>query len=121
MSADRPTLSPAMMLFEIAAICSRHGIPVSTDNPSAALYHVERTMRALGLVVPADPPEAIAATPATPEPTTAVMPVVPADEPRTGWNLGLPPRRPIDGATFTRGQHRPGAQRSLQVVADDGA
>jgi hypothetical protein len=130
----RPTLSPEMLLFEIAAMCSRHGVPVSTDNPGAAVHHATQLMRTLGLTVPIGEPLAIEAPP-EPEQlaTTSVLPVVPdepaAGDPAPGWNLRLPstlaaplpPRRPLDGNTFDRGRHRPGAPRSLQVVADDGA
>jgi hypothetical protein len=126
--STRPTLSPEMLLFEIAAICSRHGVPVSTNNPGAAVHHATQLMRTLGLTVPIDEPLAIEAPPDIT--STSVLPIVEpvaAGDPRPGWNLQipplppLPPRRPIDGHTFTRGQHRPGAERSLQVVADDGA
>jgi hypothetical protein len=131
MTTARPTLSPEMLLFEIAAMCSRHGVPVSTDNPGAAVHHATQLMRTLGLTVPIDEPLAIEAPPAEPLVSTAVLPRVedlPATgDPHPGWNLSVPPlptlpaRRPLDGHTFTRGQHRPGAPRSLQVVADDGA
>jgi len=117
----RPTLSPEMLLFEIAAMCSRHGVPVSTDNPGAAVHHATQLMRTLGLAVPLAEPLAIEAPP-EPATSTAVLPVMPADEPHLPPStFMLPPRRPLDGNTFDRGRHRPGAPRSLQVVADDGA
>jgi len=137
----RPTLSPEMLLFEVAAICSRHGIPVSTHNPAAALTHAARLLQALGL---AEAPPAI-------EAATSVLPVVVDEPPATGdphpgWNLALPsagvrvhvprgldsgmgnraphaldrselpPRRPIDGHTFTRGRQRPGDPPALRSV-----
>ena len=114
----RPTLSPAMLLWEVTAIASRHGLPVSTDNPSACLHHAELLMRALGLAVSTDPPAELLAVPAT---STAVLPRVPADEPHLPagvLSMPLPPRRPIDGHTFARGQHRPGAERALRSVGD---
>lgn len=115
----RPTLSPEMLLFEVAAICSRHGIPVSTHNPAAALTHAARLLQALGL---AEAPAAI-------EAATSVLPVVPYEDeppatgdPHPGWNLRLPsnlavpPRRPVDGFTFSRGRQRPGDPPALRSV-----
>jgi hypothetical protein len=55
-------LSPEMLLFEIAAICSRHGVPVQTANPSASVHYAEQLMRSLG-ITPGEP-AAIAAAPA---------------------------------------------------------
>ena len=68
-------LSPEMMLFEIAAICSRHGVPVQTANPSASVHYAEQLMRSLG-IVPGEP-TAIAAGPATPAPLAAENAVMP--------------------------------------------
>jgi hypothetical protein len=116
----RPTLSPEMLLWEVTAMCSRHGLPVSTDNPGAALHHAEGLMRALGLTLPTE--QLAIEAPHEPATSTAVLPLVPADEPHLPPStFMLPPRRPLDGHSFDRGRHRPGAPRSLQVVADDGA
>lgn len=66
MTNQRPTLSPEMLLFEVAAMCSRHGLPVDTRNPSAARHYAEQLLRALGLTPDTAPPAAI--EPATPQP-----------------------------------------------------
>ena len=118
----RPTLSPAMLLWEVTAIASRHGLPVDTSNPSACLHYAERLMQSLGLAVAAEPPAELLAAPAD---STAVLPLVP-DVPRPDGvdSLGavmampLPPRRPIDGHSFSRGAHRPGAPRALRSVGE---
>jgi len=103
MTTTRPTLSPEMLLVEVAALCSRHGLAVSTATPSAALHHAARLLQALGLTVPAEPPPAIAAAPMD---STTVLP-----------RMAVPQDRPV---SFTRGSHRPGAPRSLRL-ADNGA
>lgn len=108
---NRPTLSPAMMLWEVTAIASRHGLAVSTDNPSACLHYAEQLMRSMGLAVTAEPPAALPAGP-PPADATADLPLAPGlgfvDVPRL-------PRgdRPTD---FRRGQHRPGATPTLRSV-----
>lgn len=111
MTTSPPTLTPEMLLFEVAAMCSRHGIPVSTSNPGAAVEHATRLLQTLG-VMPHEP-VAIEATP------TAEIARVPAE----AWTLPaveLPhvpaPTRGVDGFSFRRGQHRPGAPRSLRSV-----
>ena len=90
----RPTLSAEMLLFEIAAICSRHGIPVRCDNPVAALYHAGHLLQALGV---GEPPQAIAAAP---EPAATT----------------LLPRVATDPRPFERGLQRPGARPVLRTV-----
>jgi len=107
----QPALTPSMLLWEVGAILARHGIPYSTENPSAALTCAERLLRALGLNPPAEPPAALPAVPQTPagrHDSTAVLPVV---EETKGWNLrlppmggehGLPPRRPADRFSLGR-------------------
>lgn len=94
-----PTLSAEMLLWEVTAVCSRHGIPVDTSHPSAALAAATSLLRALGLT-PAEPyrPPAITAAPDT---TAVLAPVRPA----------APPTR------FRMGQHRVPA--NLSVVRDD--
>jgi len=94
----QPALTPSMLLWEVGAILARHGIPYSTENPSAALTCAER-------------PAALPAVPQTPagrHDSTAVLPVV---EETKGWNLrlppmggehGLPPRRPADRFSLGR-------------------
>lgn len=86
-----PTLSAEMLLFEVAAICSRHGIPVDTSHPSAALSAATSLLRALGLT-PAEParPPAITAAPDT---TAVLAPVRPAAPPRfrMGQHRVIPP------------------------------
>lgn len=118
MSTPRHTLSPEMLLFEIAAMCSRHGLSVSSANPGAAVHHAARLLQALGL---ADPPAAIAAAPAPPPAQTTPLPVVRAPSvnvvlPR---GSGDPPSRvhPLDRPTsFAHGRQRPGAPRSLHLA-----
>lgn len=116
MSTRNPQLGPEMLLFEVAAVCSRHGLPVQTNNPSAALYHAAGMLQALGL---ADPPEAITAGP---EPATTLLPRIPADEPHLSaavLAMPLPPRRPIDGHSFAPGRHAPGQPRALRLAGED--
>ncbi len=121
-----PALSPEMLLFEVAAMCSRHALPVSTSNPQAALYHATGLLRALGL---AEPPPAIeaAAPEPPPGPPTAVIPRLDLSIPR-GPDNGRPPRGEVGGMPaplprrtqpqYERGQHRVGAERSLRVVEE---
>lgn len=85
----RAALSPEMLLFEVAAMCSRHGLAVSTDHPTAALDAAARLLRALGLaphepaaLPPAPPvrPPTVDGSPWRPhhigDPPTALLPVV---------------------------------------------
>lgn len=82
--SDQPALSPAMLLFEVAAMCSRHGLAVSTDHPTAALDAAARLLRALGLA-PHEPVAIAPAPPRTqPDAPTASLPVVPAFGHRVG-------------------------------------
>lgn len=54
-------LTAEMLLFEVACLCSRHGIAIpATGNPSAARYHAEGMLQALGII---EPPPAITAAP----------------------------------------------------------
>jgi len=62
-----------MLLFEVAAMCSRHGIPVDTSNPSAARHAAGLLLRSLGLTVAAPAPEAIAGHPVRPLDATVQM------------------------------------------------
>src|SRR5678809_388116 len=102
---SRPTLSPEMLLFEVAAMCSRHGLAVSTENPGAALHHAQGLMRALGLTLPTE--QLAIEAPHEPATSTAVLPIVPADEPHLSpATFALPPRRPLDGHTFDRGRRQ---------------
>lgn len=71
---ERAALSPDMLLFEIAALCSRHGVAVSSANPGAAHHYAERLMHALGLID--DTPAAAIAPPAPGTDVTAPLPVV---------------------------------------------
>lgn len=66
---ERAALSPDALLFEIAALCSRHGIPVSSANPGAARHYAERLMHALGLI-DESPAASIATSPAFDAPTS---------------------------------------------------
>lgn len=100
MTDKPPTLSPAMLLWEVGAILARHGIPYSTDNPSAALTCAERLLRSLGLTpeATAPPAELPSGAPAGRGPlidATAHLPVY------TGEH-GLPPRRPTDRFSIGR-------------------
>jgi hypothetical protein len=104
----RPTLSPEMLLFEVAAMCSRHGVAVSSANPSAALYHAGHLLQALGI---GEPPQAITAAP---EPATALIPRIPRGAEGAVLSFPLPPRS--NPTAFTRAQHRPGAPRTLNTV-----
>jgi len=101
-------LTPEMLLFEVACLLSRHGIPASSDNPTHAVHAATLLLRSLG--VPVDAPEPAAIT------ATATMPAVrdePAatGDPRPGWNLprldvpAVPPTRFARGAASIE-QHR---------------
>jgi len=65
MNESRAALSPEMLLFEVAAMCSRHGLAVSTDHPTAALDAAARLLRALGLA-PHEPAAIMPAPPTAP-------------------------------------------------------
>jgi hypothetical protein len=71
---ERAALSPDALLFEIAALCSRHGIAVSSANHGAARHYAERLMHALGLID--ESPAAAIAPPAPSAADTAHLPIV---------------------------------------------
>lgn len=84
---ERAALSPEMLLFEIAAMCSRHGLAIPANaNPAAARHYAERLMHALGLVDDA-PAGVLTSTPA-PDVTTP-LPII-----RDGAFAPEPPERP---------------------------
>lgn len=108
---ERAALSPEMLLFEVAAMCSRHGLAIpATVNPGAARHYAERLLHALGLVDGS--PAAIA--PAAPD-VTAPIPVirdgafVAPEPPERPWPL------PLRGP---RGAHR--MSRPLAAVPPNG-
>lgn len=120
--STRPTLSPEMLLFEVAAICSRHGIPVTSDNPGALVEHATRLLQTLG-VMPHDPPAIEAAPAVTPDEIAdalqhSVRPLIPAMP--TPSPLA---RRPVDGFTFDRGRAPVpgGSHRVLRLAPENGA
>src|SRR6185503_12281148 len=116
MSHKPPTLTPEMLLWEIGAVLARHGVGYSTANPSASLHYATQLLRSLGLMMPASAPAPLEAAP---EASTAVLPRVPAEEPHLPPGVlavPLPPRRPVDGHTFTRGRQRPGDPPALCSV-----
>lgn len=107
MTDHSPVLSAEMLLFEVACLCSRHGIAVTARNPAAARYHAEGMLQALGL---AEPP---AALPAGPAPTTpAATNPIPTIEASPLARIPRPP-------TFTPGAARVGgAHRSLRLAPE---
>jgi len=76
MTHNRPTLSPEMLLFEIAAMCSRAGLAVSSANPAASRHYAEQLLRSLGLTVTTPALPAAPVVSVVDEPTTT-LPVVP--------------------------------------------
>ena len=108
-------LTPEMLLFEVACLLSRHGIPASSDNPTHAVHAATLLLRSLG--VPVDAPEQVALS------ATATMPAVidepPATgDPRPGWNLpatALPAIPPLP-TRFTRGAASVEAHRVLRLA-----
>jgi hypothetical protein len=114
MSIQQPTsLTPELLLWEVGAILARHGIPYATSNPTAAVHAATLLLRALGLTVAAEPPAALPAGPAVPDAPTATLPAVRWDSLTSAL-----PRRDDVPPRFARGQHRPGAERSLRVVEE---
>lgn len=125
----RAALSPEMLLFEIAAMCSRHGLPVPPlANPAAAVAAAERLMHMLGLV--SHEPIALPAAPAPDLNIPIKLPRQPDGPPPIRWmpapsgtdvtmSLPLVPApgtpRPLFGS---RGAHR--ASRPLAAVPPNG-
>lgn len=70
MSHNRPGLSPEMLLFEIAALCSRHGLAVSSANPSASRHYAEQLLRSLAITTVQPPAITAHPAPVINEPTT---------------------------------------------------
>lgn len=106
---ERAALSPEMLLFEVAAMCSRHGLAVSSANPGAARHYAEQLMRALGLV--SDAPAGAIASPA-PD-ATAPIPVI-----RDGRFVDVRPD-PRLGQTIGHGRGAHRVSRPLAAVRDD--
>lgn len=114
-------LTPEMLLFEVACLLSRHGIPASSDNPTHAVHAATLLLRSLGVPVDAPEPAAITATATLP----AVVDEPPATgDPRPGWNLHLPaelpPVRPVGPPRFSRGAASVEAHRVLRLAPPDG-
>lgn len=102
---ERPALSPEMLLFEIAAMCSRHGVPVHTNNPGAARHLAAQLMRALGIV----PDEPAAIAPPPPRPPAPVSRSVSFDVNVPTSHLPV-----VDTRRPGRGTHR--VQRPLSII-----
>lgn len=113
-------LTPEMLLFEVACLLSRHGIPASSDNPTHAVHAATLLLRSLG--VPVDAPEQVALK-AAPEPLAT-------GDPRPGWNLSLPPdllngarvvpRDPATPTRFARGAASVESHRVLRLAPPEG-
>lgn len=114
---ERAALSPEMLLFEVAAMCSRHGIAVpATVNPGAARHYASQLLRALGLVSDA-PAGALPAAlpPARWSDATTALPLI--REPAPG-SAPIDPRPLRERIMPARGAHR--VSRPLSAVRDDG-
>lgn len=100
-------LTPEMLLFEVACLCSRHGIAVpATVNPGAARYHAEGLLQALGII---EPPPAITAA-------SAPVAELPRREPRN-MTSGIPTITPSPLAPLRAG----GQHRVLRLAPEGGS